>query len=389
MAKIDDTQRVFDVSKPSKVSPSATSRPVIVGHTPMMNDPMVRDNDVVSVPVAMDDEPRSPNEPAVAEDPIIEPVIPQEPPKEDPQESKETKYTSLNSMLDDKEESGPVAKNDGGDMGHLVGALPLPHPPGAGPKASWKKIMAWAAGLLLLVLIGGYLAIDTGLVNTSIKLPLHIFGNSKGEEPATTQPSSQQAGQAAKTKHSMPEGFEMYEVEGAGVSFGYPTVWGAPTATKDPGFSKRGGSNQSDGTHAYIINFSGNKDIQIALTSGAYLPAVRAAEYYDFLKWCRGTSDTKFYQATLLFTSANQIDTPSTITCNQGPLENTVQPSDQSLKQTTILQSKAKGADGKELGDIYVLNLDHKTVVVLRAKDATMANGENLIQLLKTIDLSE
>ncbi|HXY17874.1 MAG TPA: hypothetical protein VEH48_00440 [Candidatus Nitrosopolaris sp.] len=37
----DDEDRVFDVSKPHKITPSPTSKPVIVGHHPQAADPMV------------------------------------------------------------------------------------------------------------------------------------------------------------------------------------------------------------------------------------------------------------------------------------------------------------------------------------------------------------
>lgn len=35
-------KKIFDVTKPGKTKPSATSRPVIVGHGPMIEDPMVQ-----------------------------------------------------------------------------------------------------------------------------------------------------------------------------------------------------------------------------------------------------------------------------------------------------------------------------------------------------------
>lgn len=37
----DDNPKVFDVSKPHKITPSSSSRPIIVGHHPIMADPMV------------------------------------------------------------------------------------------------------------------------------------------------------------------------------------------------------------------------------------------------------------------------------------------------------------------------------------------------------------
>src|SRR5688572_11245924 len=36
-----DTKRVMDVSKPGKSAPDSSSRPIIVGHKPMIADPMV------------------------------------------------------------------------------------------------------------------------------------------------------------------------------------------------------------------------------------------------------------------------------------------------------------------------------------------------------------
>lgn len=37
----DGNPKVFDISKPHKTTPSASSRPIIVGHHPIMADPMV------------------------------------------------------------------------------------------------------------------------------------------------------------------------------------------------------------------------------------------------------------------------------------------------------------------------------------------------------------
>jgi hypothetical protein len=61
----DDTPRIFDVSKPHRTTPDPTARPIIVGHRPMMPDPMMTDRPlhhhstepakVTSVPVKADD----------------------------------------------------------------------------------------------------------------------------------------------------------------------------------------------------------------------------------------------------------------------------------------------------------------------------------------------
>ncbi len=41
MALSDDENKVFDVSKPGKTTADPTSRPVILGHGPVGEDPMV------------------------------------------------------------------------------------------------------------------------------------------------------------------------------------------------------------------------------------------------------------------------------------------------------------------------------------------------------------
>src|SRR4051812_36724999 len=53
---------VFDVSKPHKTQPSATSRPIIVGHHPQVSDPMVKeetkknDDEAKTIPVSFHSE---------------------------------------------------------------------------------------------------------------------------------------------------------------------------------------------------------------------------------------------------------------------------------------------------------------------------------------------
>ncbi len=45
-SKDDQSKKVFDVAKPGKSAPSASGRPVIIGHKNMLKDPMVKDNEV-------------------------------------------------------------------------------------------------------------------------------------------------------------------------------------------------------------------------------------------------------------------------------------------------------------------------------------------------------
>jgi hypothetical protein len=85
----DEETKVFDVAKPSKSYPDASSKPIIVGHRPQINDPMMKE-DTLPVPgveaatgskpihVAMDND--EPHEilahPAQPDSPSIEPEAP-------------------------------------------------------------------------------------------------------------------------------------------------------------------------------------------------------------------------------------------------------------------------------------------------------------------------
>jgi hypothetical protein len=160
-------------------------------------------------------------------------------------------------------------------------------------------------------------------------------------------------------------------------------TWGDPASTTDPGYSKRGGDNQTDGTYAYLVNFAADKDIQIAVTSSKFLPASRAPLYYDYLQWCTGSADNKIYQSVLNFSTASKVDTPTTITCNQGPLAGA-----SAIDSSTIVQLKAADAAGKAVGDIYTLNLKDPSLVVFRVKDAAMANSTDIKQLLNSVQIT-
>lgn len=47
-----EKKKLFDVAHPDKAAPSATSRPIIVAHGPLLPDPMVQNSDKTAPPVA-------------------------------------------------------------------------------------------------------------------------------------------------------------------------------------------------------------------------------------------------------------------------------------------------------------------------------------------------
>ncbi|HET7528606.1 MAG TPA: hypothetical protein VFJ84_00035 [Candidatus Saccharimonadales bacterium] len=387
-----DENRVFDVTRPKNVSPSATSKPVIVGHQPVVSDPMVREEKPaptrISINESAADGPGSEILPETAAPAIIEPTVstvPETPEAFTPDNRSSRPMPQYDPIVpanipDDQDSSIPrlpKLEPEAHETGRHIEGL---HLAPARKKKRWPRYLS----LVILLLIAVYLVLDSGLINTGIKLPFHVF-KQKSQPAASSAASSQAPSQAANTPAgpSIPDGFKEYRIAGTNITFAAPLAWGDPTSLTDPGYTKRGGAEQTDGTFAYLVNFATNKNLQIAVTSNKYLPAKRTPLYYDYLQWCTGTSDGKFYLSTLNFSTENRIDTPTTITCDQGPITST-----QKLDDTTIVQSKATDSAKKVIGDIYIKNLTDPSLVVFRVKDASMTNGDNIKQLLNTVQVS-
>lgn len=238
------------------------------------------------------------------------------------------------------------------------------------PKSKRKTPIFILAGVIIIVL--AYLGLDAA----GAGVPVHIL---KHKTPAAA-PAPAPAAQNNTAATSVPSGFKEYKLANTDITFAAPLAWGDPSSTIDPGYSKRGGTNQSDGTYAYLVNFSAEKDIEIAVTSNKYLPVSRTALYYDYLQWCTGSNDGKYYESMLHFTTTNKVDIPATITCDQGPVAGAVK-----LNSTTIVQARATDSQNKVLGDIYTKNLDDPSMAVFRVKDTAMTNGDQIKQLLDTV----
>jgi hypothetical protein len=377
-----EENRVFDVSKPNQVNPSATSRPIIVGHRPMMNDPMVKEHDEPEAAY----EAAAPTRIPISENSSAEPPAPAEDSQPSPQPFEAPEAFSAPAEVTATE---PAVAEDS----QLFSADPQPEIPAPPPSDStppieglhlakpkhrrkWPKLL----GLLLILLIAAYLVIDSGLIGSSINLPVHIFKQKTTNPPPATPPTS--SNNSSTT--SLPTGFKEYKLATTPITFAAPISWGDPTSAPEPGYSKRGDNNQSDGTYAYLVSFATNKDVQVAVTSSKFLPAAaRTPLYYDYLQWCVGTSDGKIYESILHFSTANKIDTPTTITCDQGPVASAVK-----LDSSTIIQAKAVDTTNKVVGDIYTKNLTDPALVVFRVKDAAMTNGDTIKQLLGTVQLA-
>ena len=396
-----EENRVFDVARPGRGQPQATSKPVIVGHHPVINDPMVNDEPRPSpVKIAIDG-----GDPLESQTPIedrsnltppgskLSGMEHHEIPVYDPPAaagSAKTHTTSHESSAPAVYDSPSARPATPSPSTGSATATPQsfqteslePPPPGhvealrPSPYKRRRSPVKWLLVILLLAAIAVYVLLGTGVIKSGLSLPPF---KKKANTTATTPPVNNTQTPAAQT--SVPSGFTQYKLSGTTLTFAAPTSWGTPQSSADPGYSKRGNNAQSDGTHAYIVDFPDNKDVQIAVTSNKYLPAARSTQYYDYLQWCTGTADNKIYFATLEFTTAaDKTDTPSTVVCNQGPLSDA-----QKLDTDTIVELAVKNTSGQVIGDLYTKNLSDPGLPVIRVKDAKSANAAQIKQLLNTV----
>lgn len=413
MDKKQDGPTVFDINKPNTFGVAAGSRPVITGHQPTMLDPMVNPAESQSASSKITVKVDNDKSDSVDADKLANSLFTE---TQDKNRHSESSLTNRPPAIMEGEplQSPPFKPDSKGEtsaqrapymaVSDLTGINPAAIPKPAGEisdsqittepkpavfgsesnlpekepkkkdKKSGSKVWLWLL-LLLVILAGLYVAVDKGLIFKDVNLPFHIF---KQEEAVTDT----QAPAISSTTSTNPTGITTTKLVEAGLTFAYPTSWGAPTATADQGFSKRAPNAKPDVNYAFLVSFPGNKDVQMAITSGKFLPPTRAALYYDFLGWCVGTADGKYYAGVLRFTTdADKNDIPSTVTCDQGPLNNVTK-----LDADTIVQTNIKNTDGTLLGDIYTKNTtSNPSYVVVRAMDATMKNGDQIKKLLDTV----
>lgn len=401
-----EENRVFDVARPGRGQPQATSKPVIVGHHPVINDPMVNDEPKPSpVKIAIDGGDPLESGESYEDRGRLTPLekgtsamehhsLPAYDPPAVPRSTMHhaTSAESSAPAVYDNPSAEPAASAPGPEsVPPTAGPQPFqteslePPPPGhvealqPSPYARRRSPLKWLLVTLLLAAVAAYVLLGTGVIKSSLSLPPF----KKKTDTASTSPPPSSNTQTPAAQSSVPSGFTEYKLSGTTLTFAAPTTWGTPRSSNDPGYSKRGNNTQSDGVHAYLVDFPDNKDVEIAVTSNKYLPAARATQYYDYLQWCTGTADNKTYFATLEFTTAvDKTETASTVVCNQGPLTDA-----QKLSSDTIVELGVKNTAGQVIGDLYAKNLSDPNLPVIRVKDAKSANSTQIKQLLNTVKI--
>lgn len=196
-----DYTKVFDVSRPSRISPDPTSRPVIVGHHPMMADPMVNKAPIHASPdIGLDAtphhakviqvtnearqhiaqaQPPSPEElaaQAAAEEIKIAPLPLSSAPAQSaaqPMMPTPPAPQSIPALPVQQPSPAPPTPAPEPDLTHIQ-HVPVSHMP-VGSSGRLRSASLWLIVATFLVIFGLYLAVDAGFITTSINLPFHVF----------------------------------------------------------------------------------------------------------------------------------------------------------------------------------------------------------------------
>ncbi len=195
-------KQYFDVAHPDQSRPSATSRPVIVGHRPQTADPMVNQRPAAPQPI---DPSMVPSHEAPQPHQAPMPVAPQ------PHQ--------------------PPAFHGAPASNHYQAAPPgYQHQPPANEvkeeESSKLHWLVWILLGLLGILIALYLLVDAGVIKGASHLPFHIFkqktavvitDTTTGDQSLATTPTT--------TTPSVPAGWKSYKNSKLGLSVYHPASW--------------------------------------------------------------------------------------------------------------------------------------------------------------------
>ena len=211
-------QKFFDVSHPGKSTPSSTSRPTIVGHHTILQDPMVNadheneeavtntsslvsrtsitnivpsdeavagynsaekiedtsEPSVEEVKDKVEDEPQV-DEPKAEETELIEPES-----KEPAEETSDIQMQSTDGTNTEEQKKAEKETKEDIEKQEAIGKLIADKTyfaPIAGNKGNSAKrsLVMPIIVALVVVFVAGYLLIDSGIIKTSVKLPVSFF----------------------------------------------------------------------------------------------------------------------------------------------------------------------------------------------------------------------
>lgn len=193
----DSDAKAIDVAKPGKTAPDTTARPVIITHRPMVQDPMVKSEEKADEPT---DTKADSSKTKVATgshgDKVIQPVsmspdaetaepedkADEETPSPDAEASSEAAV--VDAVVQQTEatgkKNGELTEEDKAKEEHLQKLIAdKTYFVSVGQVARRRNRRASVVVILLIVVLaaGGYLALDAGVIHSTIKLPVDLIHN--------------------------------------------------------------------------------------------------------------------------------------------------------------------------------------------------------------------
>ncbi len=194
-----EPKKVFDVAKPNQTVPDSTSKPLISGHKPLVDDPMVKEDAMVSQLSPTDthetdqkDPPKEQTKPPSVTKTVIKPLTDEQKTEDGvsiTEATKKEEKTTSESELDEKPPVGAVLKDvqttkqvedavlaREEKIQSLVESGEYNVKLGTAPQHKSDEKLAWiVVAVLLLAGFGFYLAVDAGLIETSVQLPVELI----------------------------------------------------------------------------------------------------------------------------------------------------------------------------------------------------------------------
>ena len=196
-----EPKKVFDIAKPNQSVPDSTSKPLISGHKPLVDDPMVKEDAMVNQLSPTDTHEPESKEPAKEKTKppsvtktVIKPLTDEQKSedgssvdsssgedvdKSDVEEEEIEEKAPVGAVLKDIQttkqvEDAVLAREE--KIQSLVESGEYNVKLGTAPQHKSDEKLAWVVvAFLLLAGVGLYLAGDAELINTSVKLPVDLI----------------------------------------------------------------------------------------------------------------------------------------------------------------------------------------------------------------------
>jgi hypothetical protein len=197
--------KIIDVAQPGKTAPAGTSRPIIVGHKMLQQDPMISE-DKTAAPESEKSEGKpaaeaaptasshnkviapltesKPEDKAAAkpEEPKSEEAKPEESKSEEPKPAEPDGSAVVDAVAEQatakkkQDQENEADKKRQAELEKLVEDKKYFVPIG---QVRHRRNTRWGIALLLLLIVvaGAYLALDAGVVQANIKLPVDLIKN--------------------------------------------------------------------------------------------------------------------------------------------------------------------------------------------------------------------